>query len=87
MKYKQFREYLTFYRIPLKEDDERLIVGLNYVEISKVEEHSIIISLASVEDLEELELIKKAIELAETPLQKRGDKTKQKKQKKKEIKK
>ena len=68
MKYREFRQYLELNEIRIREDEERLIVGLNYIQISKVEEHSIIFSIVSVEDIKELELIKKAVELAETPL-------------------
>ena len=71
MKYKEFREYLELNEIRSSEDEERLIVGLNYIEISKVKEHRILISLILIEDPAELELIKKAIDLAETPLDER----------------
>ena len=71
MKYREFRQYLEFNEMKLREDEERLIVGLNYIEISKVKEHRILISLILIEDPGELELIKKAIELAETPLTER----------------
>ena len=68
MKYREFREYLELNELRTSEDEERLIVGLNDIEISKVKEHRILISLILFEDLGELELIKKSIELAETPL-------------------
>ena len=71
MKYREFRQYLELNEIRSCEDKERLIVGLNYIEISKVKEHRILISLILIEDPGELELIKKAIELAETPLRER----------------
>ena len=71
MKYREFREYLELNEIRSSEDKERLIVGLNYIEISKVKEHRILISLILIEDPGELELIKKSIELAETPLRER----------------
>lgn len=71
MKYKEFREYLEFNEISLREDEERLIISYNYIEISKVNEHSITLSLVSIDDPAELELIKKAIDLAETPLDER----------------
>ena len=71
MKYREFREYLELNELRTSEDEERLIVGLNDIEISKVKEHRILISLILIEDPGELELIKKSIELAETPLRKR----------------
>ena len=71
MKYREFREYLELNELRTSEDEERLIVGLNDIEISKVKEHRILISLILFEDPGELELIKKAIELAETPLDER----------------
>ena len=70
--YEEFREYLKRNGISLKEDEERIIAGLNYIEISKTEEHRILFSIVLVEDIKELELIKKAIELAETPLSERA---------------
>ena len=72
MKYKEFREYLILNEIPLNEDEERLIAD-NQFEISKTEEHLIIFPLGYVEVPYEFEMLKKVIELAETPLDERED--------------
>ena len=68
MKYKEFREYLKLNKIDLKEDEERLIAD-NKFEISKDEEHSIVL----VQLPYELDLTEKVIELAETPLDAREE--------------
>ena len=75
MKYKEFREYLTLNKIPLKENEERLIVD-NLFKISKTEECLIWFSLGFVEYPHEYDLLKKVIELAETPLSEREDEKK-----------
>ena len=72
MKYSEFREYSKRNNIPLREDEERLIVD-NQFEISKIEKHSIIFSLGFIDFPYEFEMLKKAIELAETPLGERGE--------------
>ena len=66
MRYSEFREYLKLNKIDLKEDEERLIAD-NKFEISKDEEHSIVL----VQPPHELDLTEKVIELAETPLDER----------------
>ena len=75
MKYSEFREYLTLNKIPLTEDEERLIAG-NYFEISKDEEHSIIFLIDFIDFPYEHELLKKALELSETPIVERGEEKK-----------
>lgn len=72
MKYKEFREYLKGTDFELIEDEDWLIAD-SYIEISKVEEYSIIFSAAFVEFPREFEMLKKAIELAETPLDEREE--------------
>lgn len=72
MKYSEFREYLKVNEIYLEEDEEMLIVD-SQLEISKTEECSIWFSLGFVEYPHECQLLKKAIELAETPLDERGE--------------
>ena len=67
MRYSEFREYLKLNKIDLKEDEERLIAD-NKFEISKDEEHSIVL----VQLPYELDLTEKVIELAKTPLSERG---------------
>ena len=75
MKYSEFREYLKRNKIPLNEDEERLIAD-NQFEISKTEEHLIIFPLGYVEVPYEFEMLKKVIELAETPLDEREEEKK-----------
>ena len=72
MKYSEFREYSKRNNIPLREDEERLIVDSQF-EISKTEECSIWFSLGFIEYPHECEMLKKVIELAETPLDERED--------------
>ena len=72
MKYSEFREYLKVNEIYLKEDEEKLIVD-SQLEISKTEECSIWFSLGFVEYPHECQLLKKVIELAETPLDEREE--------------
>ena len=71
MKYKEFREYLKRNEIPFREDEEKIKVNY-HIEISKIEEHSIMFSLGFIEFPHEFEMLKKVIELAETPLDERG---------------
>ena len=75
MKYKEFREYLKFNKIHIEEDKERIIASYLY-EISKIEERSILILRARSEYPCDLQLLKKAIELAETPLDEREEEKK-----------
>lgn len=70
MKYKEFREYLKRNGISLKEDEESLIAAQLF-EISKIEEQRIVFLMDLVNFPYEFDLIKKVIELAETPLDKR----------------
>ena len=71
MKYSEFKEYLTLNKIPFREDEEKLKVAY-HIEISKNVEHSIMFSLGFIEHPHEFEMLKKVIELAETPLSERG---------------
>ena len=75
MKYKEFREYLTINKIPLKEYEEKLIADSQF-EISKTERCSIWFSLGFIDSPNEFEMLKKAIELAETPLDEREEEKK-----------
>ena len=75
MKYKEFREYLTLNEIYFQEDEEKLQVPY-HVEISKTEGHRIVIPITIVDFPNEFELLKRAIELAETPLSERGEEKK-----------
>lgn len=72
MKYSEFREYLKINEIYMKEDEEKLIVD-SQLEISKTEEYLIWFSLGFINSQYECEMLKKAIELAETPLNERED--------------
>lgn len=72
MKYKEFREYLKRNGISFREDEEKLIVD-DQLEISKTEECSIWFLLGFIEYPHELELLKKVIKLAETPLDEREE--------------
>ena len=75
MKYSEFREYLTFYNISLNEDEESLTAAYKF-EISKTEEHSIRFLINFFDFPYEFDLIKKVIELAETPLSEREEEKK-----------
>lgn len=75
MKYKEFREYLALNKILYLEDEEKLVVFYQ-VEVSKIEEHSIIFLVDLVDLPYEFEMLKKAIELAETPLDEREEEKK-----------
>lgn len=75
MKYEEFREYLTLNEIPFRENEEKLKVTY-HVEISKIEERLIIFVTDVINFPYEFELIKKAIELAETPLAEREEEKK-----------
>ena len=75
MKYKEFREYSKRNNIPLREDEERLIVDSQF-EISKTEEHKIVFLIDNIDLPEEYEMLKKALELAETPLDEREEEKK-----------
>lgn len=75
MKYKEFREYLTLNEICLQEDKESLIVDSQF-EISKIEEHRIVFLIDSIYSPYEYEMLKKVIELAETPLSEREEEKK-----------
>ena len=78
MKYKEFREYLKGTDFELIEDDVLIQVntdGLGCVKIAK-NRHGQIMLPHTVERPEQLELIKKAIELAETPLAEREEEKK-----------
>ena len=75
MKYKEFREYLKINEIHTQEDKERIIAAYQY-EISKIEERSIIFLISLVDFPRDFQLLKKAIELAETPLDEREEEKK-----------
>ena len=75
MKYKEFREYLKINEIHTQEDKERIIAAYQY-EISKIEERSIIFLISLVDLPRDFQLLKKAIELAETPLAEREEEKK-----------
>ena len=78
MKYKEFREYLEGTDFELIEDDVLIQVntdGLGCVKIAKNTHRQIILPFA-VEEPEQFELIRKALELAETPLSERGEEKK-----------
>ena len=72
MKYKEFREYLTRNEIPFRENEEKLMVTYQF-EISKTERCSIWFSLGFIDSPYEFEMLKKVLELAETPLGERED--------------
>ena len=72
MKYSEFREYLERNEIPLKEYEERLIADGQF-EISKIEEYKIVFLGDLLDFPYECDLNKKAIELAETPLDEREE--------------
>lgn len=78
MKYKEFREYLKNTNFEVIEDDVLIQIntdGLGCVKIAKNTHRQIILPFA-VEEPEQFELIRKALELAETPLSKRGEEKK-----------
>ena len=75
MKYSEFREYLRLNYISLKEDEEELIVDSQF-EISKKKEQTIWFLAAYIDSPYEYELLKKVIELAETPLDEREEEKK-----------
>ena len=75
MKYKEFREYLKGTDFEVIEDDVLIQIntdGLGYVRVAKNIHRQIILPFA-VEEPEQFELIKKALELAETPLEGRRE--------------
>lgn len=72
MKYSEFREYLKRNKISLKEYEEKLIADDQF-EISKIEEYKIIFLGELLDFPYECDLNKKAIELAETPLDEREE--------------
>lgn len=72
MIYSEFREYLKRNEIYLKEDKESLVAD-DHIEISKTEEHRIVFLIDVIDFPYEYELLKKVIELAETPLSERGE--------------
>lgn len=84
MRYSEFREYLKGTDFEVNEDSLKIQVNIDdimydkismYVKISKVACGKIILPF-SVEEPEEFELIKKSLELAETPLSEREDEKK-----------
>ena len=78
MKYKEFREYLKGTDFEIKEDSAKVQVNMNdivCVRISKTACREIIIPFTVVEP-EEYEMLKKALELAETPLDEREEEKK-----------
>ena len=72
MKYSEFREYLALNELNLKENEESLTVAYKF-EISKNEECSIRFLIDFIDFPYQCEMLKKAIELAETPLGERGE--------------
>ena len=78
MKYSEFREYLKGTDFELIEDDVLIQVntdGLGCVKIAKNTHRQIILPFA-VEEPEQFELIRNALELAETPLDEREEEKK-----------
>lgn len=75
MKYSEFRDYLKLNKISLKEYEEKLIADDQF-EISKIEEYKIIFLGDLLDFPYECDLNKKAIELAETPLDEREEEKK-----------
>ena len=71
MKYSEFREYLERNEIPFRENEEKLMVTYQF-EISKIERYSIW-SVSLIHSPYEFEMLKRIIELAETPLDERED--------------
>lgn len=72
MKYSEFKEYLRLNDISLKEDEEKLIADDQF-EISKKREQTIWFLAGFIDSPYEYEMLKKAIELAETPLDEREE--------------
>ena len=75
MKYKEFWEYLKGTNFEVNEDSVKIQVKINdimFVKISKAAYREIILPF-SVELPEEFELIRKSLELAETPLDEREE--------------
>ena len=72
MKYSEFREYLKSNDFGMRENDE-MIIADDQFEISKRVQCSIWFLMDFIEYPYEFDLIKKAIELAETPLNERGE--------------
>ena len=70
MKYSEFREYLKRNEIPFRENEEKLMVTYQF-EIPKKEEQTIWFSLGFIDSPYEFEMLKRIIELAETPLDER----------------
>ena len=75
MRYSEFREYLKINEIHIQEDKERIIASYQY-EISKIEECSIKFLIARADFPCDFQLLKKAIELAETPIDEREEEKK-----------
>ena len=75
MKYKEFREYLKLNEIHFQEDEESLVANY-HIEISKTEEHRIVFLINNIKHPYEYKMLKKAIELAETPLSERVEEKK-----------
>ena len=75
MKYSEFREYLKSNDFDMRENDE-MIIADDQFEISKRAQCSIRFLIDGIEYSYEYELIKKAIELAETPLDEREEEKK-----------
>ena len=75
MRYCEFREYLKGTDFEIKEDSTKVQVNIDdiaCVRISKTVYREIIIPF-SAEEPEEYEMFKKALELAETPLDEREE--------------
>lgn len=75
MKYSEFREYLALNKIPFQEDEEKIKVTY-HVEISKIEERRIMFITNVINFPYEFEMLKRIIELAETPLDEREEEKK-----------
>ena len=72
MKYSEFKEYLRLNDISLKEYEEKLIADDQF-EISKKREQTIWFLAGFIDSPYEYEMLKKVIELVETPLSERED--------------
>lgn len=72
MRYSEFREYSKRNNIPLREDEERLIVD-NQFKISKTAEDLILFSLSFIDSPYEYEMLKKVMKLTKTPLSEREE--------------
>lgn len=75
MKYSEFREYLKSNDFGMRENDE-MIIADDQFEISKRVQCSIWFLRDNIEYSYEYDLLKKAIELAETPLDEREEEKK-----------